>query len=64
MKFELVIDLDSKQVILDALNLELKLAEDAIVAGDYSKEAMMRYERALRIHRGILYTRPKPTEND
>ena len=64
VEFTINFDTRTKEVLLDCLSKEMSLAEDAIRSGDYSQEALMRYEELLRIHRGILYVKPKQQELD
>ena len=63
VEFTINFDTRTKEVLLDCLIKEMMLAEDAIRSGDYSESAMMRYEELLRIHRGILYVKPKELDN-
>ena len=63
VEFTINFDTRTKEVLLDSLLKEMMLAEDAIRSGDYSDTAMMRYEELLRIHRGILYAKPKELDN-
>jgi hypothetical protein len=57
--FQITFDIRTKEVLLDALGREQALAEEAIRSGDYSREAMIRYEEILRIRRGILFSKPE-----
>ena len=60
-QFQVNFDTRTKEILLDCLLKELLLAEDAIRSGDYSTEALTRYEELLRVRRGLLYTQPKET---
>ena len=53
--FQINFDTRTKEVLLDSLGREQALAEDAIRSGDYSREALIRYEEVLRI-RPVSYT--------
>lgn len=64
IEFTINFDTRTKEVLLDCLMKEMSLAEDAISSGDYSQEALMKYEELLRIRRGILYVRPKELESN
>jgi len=57
--FKITFDTRSKEILLDALNKEIILAEDAIRSGDYSQEAFIRMEELFRLKRGILYSKPE-----
>ena len=57
--FQINFDTRTKEVLLDSLGREQALAEDAIRSGDYSREALIRYEEVLRIRRGILFSNPE-----
>ena len=58
-QFEISFDTRTKEILLDCLFTELIKAEDAIRCGDYSTDALTRYEEILRVRRGILYSQPK-----
>ena len=62
--FQVTFDTESKLTLINSIKLELQLAEDAIKGGDYSEDALMRFEKALRIYRGILYTKPLTNNPD
>ena len=64
IEFTINFDTRTKEVLLDCLMKEMSLAEDAISSGDYSQEALMKYEELLRIRRGILYVRTKELESN
>ena len=48
-----------------ALKKELNIAEDVIIGGDYTDDALIRHEEVLQLIRGILYAKPEyPQEVD
>ena len=57
--FTINFDTRTKEILLDCLFTELIKAEDAIRCGDYSTDALTRYEELLRVRRGILYSQPE-----
>jgi len=58
--FVLKIDDRSKQVMVDCLREKLVEAENAVVAGDYSDTALLRYEEYSILVRGLISARPQP----
>jgi len=58
-QFTVRFDTRTKEVIISALKKELSLAEELITNGDYSKEALIRYEELNRVIRGILFVKPE-----
>ena len=57
-QFTVRFDTRTKEVIISALKKELSIAEELITNGDYSKEALIRYEELNRVIRGILFVKP------
>jgi len=60
MTYTIRIDDRGRQVLLNALSLVKKAAEDQIVNGDTSQEALQQHEELLQLHRGVLYIQPDP----
>lgn len=58
-QFTVRFDTRTKEVIISALKKELSVAEELITHGDYSKEALIRYEELNRVIRGILFVKPE-----
>ena len=58
-QFQINFDTRTKEILLDCLFTELIKAEDAIRSGDYTTDALTRYEEILRVRRGILYSQPQ-----
>ena len=63
-QFTVRFDTRTKEVIISALKKELSLAEELITNGDYSKEALIRYEELNRVIRGILFVKPDEAPNE
>ena len=63
-QFTVRFDTRTKEVIISALKKELSIAEELITNGDYSKEALIRYEELNRVIRGILFVKPEEPPDD
>ena len=61
-QFTVRFDTRTKEVIIASLKKELSIAEEVITNGDYSQEALIRYEELNRVIRGILFSKPEEQE--
>lgn len=59
VSFSIRFDTRSKEILLDSLRGILTAAENDICSGDYSDDALIRYEETLQLFRGILYAKPE-----
>lgn len=59
VSFSIRFDTRSKEILLESLRSKLAIAESEICSGDYSDEALIRYEETLQLFRGILYAKPE-----
>ena len=60
--FNIRFDARTKEVITQALYEAQAKAASAVLAGDYSEEALTRVEELSQVIRGVLYSRPVVTE--
>ena len=60
MTYTIRIDERGRNVLLSALSLVKKAAEEQIIGGDTSEESLTQHEELLQLHRGILYVRQDP----
>jgi hypothetical protein len=58
--FILKIDDRSKELMVQTIREKLVEAENAVIAGDYSDQALLRYEEFSILVRGLISARPQP----